>query len=399
MLGDLPAKPEIPAESQVAVLADSPIEPSPRGFRALLSRDEWELVAMVLIVKALLFWYGMLSFEIHYNKWITSREDAFGLLNHWDVGQYLNIATLGYGTAGDARLRLAFYPLYPWLIRLLTPVFRSPHLAGLAVTTIASMALAVALFRLMKIDFDEAVARRAVWFLFIFPTSYFLHVAYTESLFLLFVVAAFMACRRGDWLYAGIYGALATLTHDTGILLIAAFGVEGLQELWQTRRWNLRWLWVSLIPLGFGFFMLVNYHLTGDPLAFVTVAGEHWTNQLRMPWAAYNQLGVNTWMSPADAITHGMAIMLFVAGGFIATLASAWWLRPCYTMWMASNWLIIAMQSWDMSAPRLVLAMFPIFMLEAMVSRNRLASAALTVWSILFLALFCGEFFKGHWAF
>lgn len=354
---------------------------------------------MVLIVKALLFWYGMLSFEIHYNKWITSREDAFGLLNHWDVGQYLNIATLGYGTTGDARLRLAFYPLYPWLIRLLTPVFRSPHLAGLAVTTIASMALAVALFRLMKIDFDEAVARRAVWFLFIFPTSYFLHVAYTESLFLLFVVAAFMACRRGDWLYAGIYGALATLTHDTGILLIAAFGVEGLQELWQTRRWNLRWLWVSLIPLGFGFFMLVNYHLTGNPLAFVTVAGEHWTNQLRMPWAAYNQLGVNTWMSPADAITHGMAIMLFVAGGFIATLASAWWLRPCYTMWMASNWLIIAMQSWDMSAPRLVLAMFPIFMLEAMVSRNRLASAALTVWSILFLALFCGEFFKGHWAF
>jgi len=399
ILGDLDAKPEVPAESQIAVLADSRIEPSPRGFRVLLSRDEWELVAMVLIVKALLFWYGMLSFEIHYNKWITSREDAIGLLNHWDVGQYLNIATLGYGTTGDARLRLAFYPLYPWLIRLLTPVFRSPHLAALAVTTIASMAVAVALFRLMKIDFDEAVARRAVWFLFIFPTSYFLHIAYTESLFLFFVIAAFVACRRGDWLYAGIYGALATLTHDTGILLIAAFGVEGLQELWQTRRWNLRWLWVSLIPLGFGFFMLVNYHLAGNPLAFVTVAGEHWTNRLTVPWAAYNQLGVNTWMSPPDAITHGMAIMLFVAGGFIATLASAWWLRPCYTMWMASNWLIIAMQSWDMSAPRLVLAMFPIFMLEAMVSRNRLASAALTVWSILFLALFCGEFFKGHCAF
>lgn len=354
---------------------------------------------MVLIVKALLFWYGMLSFEIHYNKWIISRQDAVDLLNHWDVGQYLNIATLGYGKTGDARLRLAFYPLYPWLIRLLIPIFRTPHLAGLAVTTIASMALAVALFRLVKIDFDETVARRAVWFLFIFPTSYFLHVAYTESLFLLFIVAAFIACRRGDWLYAGIYGALATLTHDTGILLIAAFGVEGLQELWQTRRWNIRWLWVSLIPLAFGFFMFVNYRLVGDPLAFVTVAGEHWSNQLTVPWAAYKQLGVDTWMSPSDAIMHGMVILLFVVGGFIATLASGWWLRPCYTMWMATNWLIIAMQSFDMSAPRLVLAMFPVFMLEAMVSRNRLASAALTLWSILFLALFCGEFFKGHWAF
>jgi hypothetical protein len=378
---------------------NSRIEPSPRGWGARLSRDEWELVVMVLIVKALLFWYGMLSFEIHYNKWILTRQDAIDLLNHWDVGQYLNIATLGYGPTGDARLRLAFYPLYPWLIRLLTPVFRSPHLAGLAVTTIASMALAVALFRLVKIDFDSDVARRAVWFLFIFPSSYFLHVAYTESLFLLFIVAAFIACRRGRWMYAGVYGALATLTHGPGILLVAAFGVEGLHELWLTRRWNIRWLWVSLIPLGFGFFMFVNYHITGDPLAFVTVAGEHWTNQLTVPWAAYNQLGVNGWMSPADAITHGMVIMLFVVGGLVATIASAWWLRPCYTMWMASNWLIIAMQSWDMSAPRLMLAMFPIFILEAMVSRNRLASAALNLWSMLFLALFCGEFFKGHWAF
>ena len=126
-----------------------------------------------------------------------------GLLNHWDVGQYLNIATQGYGRTGDARLRLAFYPFYPCLIRLLTPIFRSPHLAALAVTTIASMALAVALFRLVKIDFDEAIARQAVWFLLIFPTSFFLHLAYTESLFLLLVVAAFIACRRGDWLSAG----------------------------------------------------------------------------------------------------------------------------------------------------------------------------------------------------
>jgi hypothetical protein len=378
---------------------NSRFELNPRKWIALLSRDEWELVAMVLVIKGLLFWFGMLSFELHYNKWILTRQEAIGLLDHWDVGQYINIATMGYGATGDARLRLAFYPLYPWLIRALLPIFRNPYVAGLAITAIASMALAVALYRLVKIDFDGDVARRAVWFMFIFPTSYFLHLVYTESLFMLLVVAAFIACRRRDWLYAGIYGALATLTHDTGILLVAAFGVEGLQELWLTRRWDIRWLWVSLIPLGFGIFMLVNYRITGNPLTFVAVAGEHWQNQLTIPWAAWYQLGVNGWMQPSDAITHGMAIMLFVVGGLIATIASAWWLRPCYAMWMAANWLVIAMQSWDMSAPRLVLAMFPIFILEAMLSRNRIASAALSVWSILFLALFCGEFFKGHWAF
>lgn len=109
---------------------DSRLEPSRRGFRALLSPDEWELVAMVLVAKGLLFWFGMLSFEIHYNKWILTGHEALGLLDHWDVGQYVNIATQGYGPTGDARLRLAFYPLYPWLIRALMPIFRNPYLAG-----------------------------------------------------------------------------------------------------------------------------------------------------------------------------------------------------------------------------------------------------------------------------
>src|ERR1700736_5600270 len=121
-------------------------EPSPRGRSALLSRDEWELLAIVLIAKALLFWYGMLSFEIHYNKWTLTRQDAIDLLNHWDVGQYLNIATLGYGPTGDARLRLAFYPLYPMLIRLMTPIFRTSHLAGLGHDTGAPVSRAAALY-------------------------------------------------------------------------------------------------------------------------------------------------------------------------------------------------------------------------------------------------------------
>jgi hypothetical protein len=398
-LGDLPAKPEIPAESQVAVLADSPIEPSPRGFRALLSRDEWELVAMVLIVKALLFWYGMLSFEIHYNKWITSREDAFGLLNHWDVGQYLNIATSGYGPAGVARLRLAFFPLYPWLIRALLPVAQDPLLSALIVSTLASLALAVLFLRLVKLDYGTELGRRSVWFLFIFPTSYFLHLPYTESLFLALVVASFLACRLGNWLLAGILGALATLTHDTGIFLVAALGFEALQQFRTTGRWHNRWLWLGLIPLGFAAFLLVNFHATGSPLAFMGVKSEHWANEISVPWTSYRQLGVLGWMQPADAEMMGVQIFSYVLIGFVATAAALWFLRPSYAIWMLANWATISCLTWDLSAPRYLLAMFPLFILEALASRNRVVYAALTVWSILFLALFSGEFFKGHWAF
>ena len=377
---------------------DAPIERKPRGVYALLSRDELELVAMVLVVKAALFSYGILSFEFHYNKWIKTPAEALDLVKHWDVAHYLNIAMFGYGPTGDARLRLAFYPLFPWLIRSMRPFFGSSHYAALAISTVASMVLPVALFRLVRLDFP-AYARQTVWFLFIFPTSYFLHIAYTESLFLLLVIAAFLSLRRGDWLLASVYGAFATLTHDTGLFLLYAFVTECLHQLWLTRRFNLRWLWIGLIPLAFGYFMFLNYRITGDPFTFIAVAGENWGNELSVPWAALHQLGVSGWMPTADAITHGWIIVLVVAGSLAATIASAFLLRPCYTMWMATNWLIIAMQSWDMSAPRLVLAMFPIFILEAMLARNWLASTAITIWSILFLALFTAEFMQGHWAF
>ncbi len=366
---------------------------------AVLSREEWELFGMVLVVKAALFCYGILSFEFHYNKWVTSPAEAFALVNHWDVQQYVNIAKFGYGATGDARLRFAFYPLFPWLIRAMTPIFGSPEVAAFSIATVASMLLAVALFRLVRIDFDDDLARRTVWLMFIFPTSYFLHIAYTESLFLVLVIAAFLACRNGDWMMAGAYGALATLTHDTGLFLIAAFGVEAMHHWWLTRRFNPKWLWIGLIPIAFGYFMFINYRITGNPLTFISAASENWGNELSVPWAALHQLGVSGWMPTADAITHGWIIVLVVAGSLVATIASAFLLRPCYTMWMATNWLIIAVQSWDMSAPRLVLAMFPIFILEAMLARNWLASTVITIWSILFLALFTGEFMQGHWAF
>lgn len=62
-------------------------------------------------------------------------------------------------------------------------------------------------------------------------------------------------------------------------------------------------------------------------------------------------------------------------------------------------WLVIVSQSWAINGPRLVLAMFPIFILEALAARNRLVHDTLTVWSLFFLALFSGEFALGHWAF
>jgi hypothetical protein len=54
---------------------------------------------------------------------------------------------------------------------------------------------------------------------------------------------------------------------------------------------------------------------------------------------------------------------------------------------MATNWLFIAGQPWDLSAPRPVLDMFRMFTLAALASRNSLCFSTLIIWSVLFFSL------------
>jgi hypothetical protein len=80
-------------------------------------------------------------------------------------------------------------------------------------------------------------------------------------------------------------------------------------------------------------------------------------------------------------------------------IAAAFLLRPSYAVWIALNWLLFASLSWDISAPRYTLLMFPLFILFARLARRRILDAAITVWSLLWLGFFVSQFVRGLWAF
>ena len=69
------------------------------------------------------------------------------------------------------------------------------------------------------------------------------------------------------------------------------------------------------------------------------------------------------------------------------------------TFWMAGNWLLLASVTFIESMPRYALVMFPIFILFALLAKNQFWNALITVWSLLFLALFTSLFVRGWWAF
>jgi Mannosyltransferase (PIG-V) len=365
---------------------------------SILSRDDWLVIGWVLAISVLLFIFGTKAYQILANKRIVGFEGWLELWSRWDADQYLRLAKFGY--TSDSIWKAWLYPLYPWCIRFVAWIAGNYVVSALIVSETALFFAAVLLRRLVSIDFASDVALRSVWFLLIFPTAYFLHVCYTESLFLALVIGSVLAARRGRWWLAGLLGALSWMTRANGIILLPTLAVEAAHQFWTTRRWNWRWLWIGIVPAGFAVYLMINWKVSGAPFAFLQSRKALFTVSASWPWTGLQgTIGVLQHWKPTDSEIIGAQELYFIILGFICAVAAWCKLRPTYAMWITGNWLLVTSASWLLSMPRYTLVMFPIFILFALVARNRLFYLLITIWSLLFLALFESLFVWGHWAF
>src|SRR5262245_13209879 len=403
-----------------------------RCFKRVVSclpREDWVVVVWVMAIKLLLFYFGATSYAVLWNKYITSPHQWFGIWDQWDFGYYEKIAEFGYsGSDGST----AFYPLFPWLLRLVGYVSKSYLAAGLIVSGIASVIAAILLRRAVQLDYPASVAMRSVWFFLIFPTAYFLHVGYSEGLFLALALACILAARVERWWLAGVLGAFCWMTRAAGAVLVPALAVEAVQQ-WRVRRrscshgpagrispangpdvgrplaggafratrssWNWQWLWIGIVPSGFLVYLLINWSVSGDPFAFLQTRKLSFEQSFASPLAGVRQAIRAHYPSPSEAEMVGAQELFFVVLGFVCTIISWIKLRPVYAMWMTGSWILAASVSFFRSMPRYTLTMFPIFILFALLGRNRFWAGVLTVWSLLLFALFALLFVRGEWAF
>ena len=234
--------------------------------------------------------------------------------------------------------------------------------AGLLLSSAASLGLFWAFPRLMELDFDTRDARRITWLLALFPTAFYLAGVYTESLFMLASALCLYHLRRRRWAGAALFGLVAALTRNTGVLLALPF----LLEFWLARRpegspepvgdetapfplpneapSGLRaWaplLWVTLIPVGTLGYMAFLARRFGDPLAFASVQRQYgrvflapWATMFRGVQHNLNLLSEIPW--PLGWTQSYFALeLLFLALAFTVLVASFRRLRLSY-------WLII----------------------------------------------------------
>lgn len=201
----------------------------------------------------------------------------------FDALWFLRIATGGY-VDGDGSA--VFFPLFPILIRGLSPILGGhPLAAGFLVSHLATFGSMVALYFLTAGEFDERTARRSVLYLALFPTSFFLLAPYSESLFLLLALVSLWAARRRWWWLAGVAGAGASATRNLGILLVIPLAIEATHQ-WRERRdtWALvtGLFWSGVAAMGALAYLAYWQASAGDALAPITQQ-ENWQRETSFP--------------------------------------------------------------------------------------------------------------------
>jgi hypothetical protein len=315
----------------------------------------------------------------------------------WDAQHYVNIAVTGYQPPTASFSNIAFFPLYPLLIRAVLLVLgrvdvETGEIVGLVISNAALFAALLYLSALLARDFSLSVARRAVLYILVFPTTLFLSSVYAEPVFLLAAVASLYHARAGQWARSGVFGLLAALTRPFGVLLVFPIAVE----LYRQRAAVRHWLALIGPPLGLALFVGYLWWLFNDPLAYFH-AGATWGRGVHMPWdvlLAYvrGPIVMFDWPYSWLDLVSMIAMVAIAIAGLRLIPAS-------YTSYTLAG-LLFAMSTgiaW-FSASRHALALFPVIVVLAVLgTRYRAFNWVWLTISILLAVAFMVREAVGYW--
>ncbi|MCP3757492.1 hypothetical protein [Streptomyces sp. TBY4] len=283
----------------------------------------------------------------------------------WDSLWYARIAAEGYGYEvalpnGDVHSNLAFFPLLPWLERLVSAVTGLGYgSAGLVVSALAGLAAAWGIFAVAESVHGRRAGVFAVAVWAALPVGIVQSMAYSESLFTALAAWSLYGVLRGHWLTAGLLAAGAGLTRPVGAAVVAAVWVAAALAL---RGGERSWRPVAgalLAPLGAAAYVLwVGARTGGGLTGYLDVQGG-WGNGFDGGWAFARFIGARL-ASPA-----------FPAGiGLIAGVALVLWLyvlcvrrrQPVPLLVYAGIVVALALcaSGYFGSKPRLLLPAFPL---------------------------------------
>jgi Mannosyltransferase (PIG-V) len=321
---------------------------------------------------------------------------ALDVWARWDTEWFVKIAQHGYDAAPGAP---AFYPLYPSLIGLVAaPLLGHYVLAGVVIALIAAYASFVLFYGVAKERLGEDGARRALLYLAISPFALFLQAAYSESLFLMLALLAFVFAERGSFAAAGIAAGLALLTRNSGLALIPPLVLIA----WPS------WRAIARLVPGlaiFALFPLVLWSELGDPFAWIG-AQKQWERELSPAGPLGGiWLGLTHWHPVNTDLLHAITVnaecwAFLILYAFLAVVAWRRFGAPygLFAVLSLALPLSVPSQRWPLeSIPRFGLVVFPLFLALATLGERPRAHTTIILVSAVLLGISIVQWTQYQW--
>jgi hypothetical protein len=209
----------------------------------------------------------------------------------WDGRWYEKIALHGYpvtvpqanfsaGTGRQAQTAVAFFPLYPLMVRGLDRVLPGgADVAGVVLSLIIGALATVLVWILAEKVADRRVADRAAILFAFSPGAFVLSWVYAEGLLILLAAACLLALLERRWLLAGVLAALASSSRPNATAVMFACAWAAGWAVLKDRDWRALAAPI-LAPVGMvAFFGFLWWH-TGEPGIWFRVQSQGWGERI-----------------------------------------------------------------------------------------------------------------------
>lgn len=309
-----------------------------------------------------------------------SFSDFLETWKRWDSAHYINIAQNGYSGAieNGEHIFLVFYPLYPWILRVLSMLIYDIRYCGILASTISFAAGCIFFYKITENEFGDEAAENALLLISVFPFAFFFGSIATESLFFALSSGFFYYLRKHKWDKVAVLGMLACMTKPQGLLLTIPVIVElfyfkrGFRIIkrgnWKEffKRIVYPGLVASTMLFGFLIYLLINYTVEGNPFRFMYYQKNHWGNSLCPIWKTIKyvkEYAVTGWYTSTGMSMWVPELILF----FIYIMAIVYGIckkmRPMNMVYLITFFVLTYSSTWLLSAGRYTVNALPLFML------------------------------------
>lgn len=343
-----------------------------------MTRLRWLAVAaFVILVHAVAYMgNGLLSSPRQFGWDPIATAEALPLAR-WDAGWYRSISVNGYFWDRATGVgNVAFFPLYPILVRVLAATGLPLFWAATVLSHAAFVAAVVQLQRLQALRSGASAGLFELLALITFPWAFFLLAPYSEALFLALGLGTFLAAHHHRWGLVALLGFLAGLTRLFGLalvppLLLLAFRPDSASVASRKTPWVSRAFAAFAPAIGFASFASWLTFRFRDPLAFLHAQqtgwgrGTGWAGLQASIRAAADNIRDRGWLHLGPAVDLLVVFLLFAAVAYAVRSR-----RPVDAAYAASGLTLIILSGSLLSTGRYALVLFPVFGFLAALGRR-----------------------------